>query len=56
MAVVCDGLIKAELEGFELPDTEDRAVVIVVVPDLKQNYEAVYDLVVESLVEETDSE
>ncbi|WP_201263268.1 Hachiman antiphage defense system protein HamA [Mycobacterium avium] len=56
VAVVCDGLIKAELEGFELPDTEDRAVVIVVVPDLKQNYEAVYDLVVESLVEETDSE
>ncbi|MGV0790892.1 Hachiman antiphage defense system protein HamA [Mycolicibacterium sp. XJ1819] len=55
VAVVCGGLVESELEGLDLPDTEDRAVILIVVPDLKQNYEAVYDSILDGL-EDTDSE
>lgn len=43
VAVICAGLVEAELEGVEAPPEDERALIVISVPDLKANYESVYD-------------
>ena len=43
VAVICADLVEAELLNVEPPPSEERALVVISVPDLKVNYEAVYE-------------
>jgi len=53
VAVVCADLIESELQDIALPDMEDRALVVIVVPDLKDTYESVYDSIVETVADDS---
>lgn len=52
VAVVCADLIESELKDIELPDLGDRALMVLVVPDLKGTYESVYDSILETVADE----
>ena len=54
VAVICANLIEAELQDVTPPDPDDRALVIITVPDLKQNYEAIYESVLASIADDGD--
>lgn len=43
VAVISATLVEAELEGVEAPPAGERSLVVLSVPDLKANYESVYD-------------
>lgn len=43
VAVISAALVEAELEGVEAPPAEERALIVISVPDLKANYESMYD-------------
>lgn len=45
VAVISAAMVEAELEGVEAPPANERALVVIAVPDLKANYESVYDAV-----------
>lgn len=53
VAVVCADLIESELEDIELPDLEDRALMVLVVPDLKATYESVYDSILDTVADDS---
>lgn len=43
VAVISAALVEAELEGIEAPPADERALIVISVPDLKANYESVFD-------------
>ncbi|WP_448255473.1 Hachiman antiphage defense system protein HamA [Microbacterium aurum] len=43
VAVISAALVEAELEGVEAPPADERALIVISVPDLKANYESVYE-------------
>lgn len=52
VAVICSSLVAEEINDIEVPPKEERAVVVLSIPALKQNYEAVYDAALRSSAEE----
>lgn len=43
VAVICASLVDRELRGVEPPSKEERALIVITVPDLKSHYESVYE-------------
>lgn len=43
VAVICASLVADELVGVVAPPADERALIVISVPDLKENYERVYD-------------
>ncbi|MDO3215853.1 Hachiman antiphage defense system protein HamA [Mycobacteroides abscessus] len=56
VAVVCADLIESELKDIELPDLGDRALIVLVVPDLKDTYESVYDAILETVADDASAQ
>lgn len=49
VAVVCSSLVEDELQDIAPPPQDERVLVVITVPDLKRNYEAIYDAVLASV-------
>jgi len=43
VAVISTSLVAAEIQGVVAPPSDERALIVISVPDLKSNYELVYD-------------
>lgn len=55
VAVICSSLTAAELKDVVPPPGGERALVVITVPNLKQNYESVYNAALESTAEDAES-
>ncbi len=54
VVVITAALVEAELEGVEAPPADERSLIVISVPDLKANYESVYDAALISADESED--
>lgn len=46
VAVICSNLVAAETASITVPDTDECALIVITVPDLKSTYQAVFDAIV----------
>lgn len=54
VAVICSTLIDAELRDIEVPATDECALIVISVPDLKRNYEELFEAVISSIRDDED--
>jgi hypothetical protein len=48
VAVICSSLVENEIADADIPPSEDCTLVVISVPDLKANYQAFYEAIIQS--------